>query len=154
MAFEKVDVPEGTFIGWGTKPNQAVVGEVRDYSETAGKDYDKEPCPLVTVKLTETAHSFVKGKWSSFEPGTVVLVTCGQPKLKQAIKFAEPKRGNLIKIVLTGLQDTANGEMKLYEVYMDRSHVSSEPEPSSSSLGEPSFGGDAPASAGDDEPPF
>lgn len=158
MAFQKVEVPEGIFVGWGDKAGQTVVGEVRDYSETAGRDFDKNQCPLVTVKLTEKAHSHIKGKWSALESGELVQITCGQPRLKQAVKFAEPKRGDLIKIVLIGAQDTANGPMKLFEVFMDRGAGTSVGTGAPSANGdEPDFGNGNNAAAdpwASDEPPF
>lgn len=150
MAWEDVEVPEGTFIGWGKKPGQKVTGEVLDYDETGGKDFDKDPCPLLTLKLTETAHSHVKGKWNEYPAGEVVLVTCGQPKLKQAVKVADPQRGWLIQLELTGLQDTANGEMKLFAARVDRTH---KPTVSAPAAGSDSSAAAA-ADSSDDDCPF
>lgn len=133
MAWEDVEVPEGTFIGWGKKAGQKVTGEILDYDEQGGKDFDKNPCPLLTLKLTEAAHSHVKGKWTEYPAGETVLVTCGQPKLKQAVKVADPQRGWLIQLEMTGLQDTANGEMKLFAARVDRSHTSTVAAPAASS---------------------
>jgi hypothetical protein len=142
MAWQTIEVPQGSFIGWGSKHGQHVTGRVTDYDETGGRDYDKNSCPLVEVELTDKAASFIKGERTDFPPGATVLVTCGQANLKKAIKRAELQRGNLVKITMTGEQDTGQGSpMKVFTIQVDRSVVST----SNGAAGMPDD---------DDEPPF
>jgi hypothetical protein len=142
MAWQKIEVPQGSFIGWGTKEGQIVQGKVTDYDETGGRDYDKNSCPLIEIELTYKAASFIKNQRTDFPVGSVVLVTCGQANLKKAIKRAELVRGNLVKITMTGELDTGQGSpMKMFDIQVDRSVVSTS-------------NGAAGVSDDDDEPPF
>ena len=51
--YEKVEVPRGTFVGWGLKPGQKMTARVLSYSDTDGRDFNGETCPLVVAELTE-----------------------------------------------------------------------------------------------------
>lgn len=111
VAWEKVEVPpSGHFVGWGKKQGQHVTGEVIEYDEQGGTDFGGRVCPQIEVELTERAASFNKaGDRSNFEPGERVVVTCGSYELKRAVPAADPKPGDLIKILLDGEDDLPNG---------------------------------------------
>lgn len=122
MAFQEIETPFGAFIGWGEKRGQHVTGWVTDYSETDGRDFAKNPCPLVEFELTEQAQSFnKKGDRTVFKAGDTVQVTCGQKSLKRAVKHAELKRGMLAKIMLDDMLDVNEGTAKIFKVYVDTS---------------------------------
>jgi hypothetical protein len=111
VAWKKVEPPPaGHFVGWGVKPTQHVTGEVLSYDETGGSDFGGKSCPQLEIELTERAASFNKKlERTNFEPGEVVLVTCGLYELKRMVLAAEPERGDLIKIVLDGTEDLEGG---------------------------------------------
>jgi hypothetical protein len=121
VAWEKVEVPRGTFIGWGNKPGQHVTGRVLEYDPVGGTDYAGEVCPLLEVELTERAASFDKALHrTNFDPGELVSVTCGQKQLKRAIKKADLAPGDMVKIELEALEEAANGQVKIFEVHYAR----------------------------------
>jgi hypothetical protein len=148
MAFQKVEEPAaGTYIGWGNKAKQFVEGKVLEYDETGGSDYAKKPCPLLEVELTKRAASFNKeGERTNYDPGEVVMLTCGLANLKKYIKKVAReglKRGNLIRIELVGFENVPDGKVKIFEIQVDRSHEDTATDDHDS-------GGDDQ----DDEPPF
>ena len=134
VAFQEVDAPFGAFIGWNeSKKGQHVTGKVTDYDEFTGRDFSKRPCPLVEVELTEQAQSFnKKGERTVYKAGDTVQVTCGLGSLKRAIKHAELKRGDIVKIVLDDFLDVNDGTAKLFKVYVDRSGATSSTDDSDS----------------------
>lgn len=151
MAFQKVDEPAaGTYVGWGNKKGQYVEGIVVDYDESGGRDYAKKPCPLLEIELTRKAASFNKdGDRTNYDPGETVMMTCGLANLKKYIKKVDRevgiKRGNGIRIELTGFERVPDGTVKLFEVQMDKSTEAT----TSSDNGHGSSAADD-----DDEPPF
>ena len=109
--WESVDVPKGAYIGWGNKPGQHVTGKVLDYNPTGGTDFYSEPCPQIAVELTEKAHSFNKdGASSTFDVGELVQLNAGQVSLKRALRAADPKPGDLVKITLENIAPLKGGK--------------------------------------------
>lgn len=149
MAWETIEVPRGAYIGWGTRSGQHVTGEVLDYDPTGGTDYNDDPCPQLEIELTERAASYNKaGDRTNYEPGELVVLTCGQVSLKRAVKKADLKAGDLVKITLENLVRVANGEVKEFGIQVDRSGGGSSKVKSGKAADD---GGSA---ADDDEPPF
>lgn len=148
MAFKKVEVPAGNFMGWSNnKTGQVVEGKILDYSETDGRDYAKQPCPLLTVELSRKATSVNKeGERTVYEPGDELSITCGQANLKKSVKKADRdyglKRGYLVHVELVEFQKVPDGTVKVFEVQVDTSTGVEE--------GDDHHGGDS----DDDEPPF
>lgn len=148
MAFKKVEVPAGNFMGWSnTKTGQVVEGKILDYSETDGRDYAKDPCPLLTVELSRKATSVNKeGERTVYEPGDELSITCGQANLKKSVKKADRdyglKRGYLVRVELVEFQKVPDGTVKVFEVAVDTS--------TATAADDHSDGGDS----DDDEPPF
>lgn len=140
---EDVSVPRGAYIGWGTKPNQFVKGNVLEYEPSGATDFNGDPCPQLEVELTEKAASFNKeGEQTNHQPGDVVVMSCGQVSLKRAVKKAELKSGDLVKITLENLVKASNGTVKEFGIKVKRGagqSVSQEQE----------FGGQQ-----NDDPPF
>lgn len=119
--WEDVEVPRGTFIGWGNKPKQHVTGTVLDYDPTGGRDFNGNVCPQLEVELTERAASFDKElNRTNYDPGEIVFVTCGLVSLKRAVKAAELQRGDLIKLLLSGTEKVPNGTVKIFEIKVAR----------------------------------
>jgi hypothetical protein len=152
MAFQKVEVPAGNFMGWSnTKPGQVVEGKILDYSETDGRDYAKEPCPLLTIELSRKATSVNKnGDRTTYEPGDELSITAGQANLKKSIKKADRdiglRRGFLARVELVSFERVPDGTVKVFEVQVDSS--TGEEHASHDGNGDSGSGGD------DDEPPF
>jgi len=147
--WETVDVPRGAYIGWGNKKGQHVTGTVLDYDTQGGTDFGGRTCPQLEVELTERAASFDKeGDRTNFEPGEVVMLTCGQVSLKRAVKKADPARGDLLKITLENLVKVSNGTVKEFGIQIARGagKISESARTDATD--------DADATDDDDEPPF
>lgn len=142
--WEEIEVPSGSFIGWGRKPGQHVTGTVIDYSIDGGTDFNGGKCPQLVIELTEKAASFNKeGNRSDFDAGEFVNITCGQVKLKDGVRRADPSPGDLMKIELTNVETTNKGNtLKAFSIKIARGAGSS-PKPAA-----------AAAQRSDDEPPF
>ena len=109
--WEDVDVPRGAYISWGTKPGQHVTGKVLEYDIAGGTDFYNEPCPSIAVELTEPAASFNKdGERSTFDAGELVQLNAGQVSLKRALRAADPKPGDLVKITLENIASLKGGK--------------------------------------------
>lgn len=151
--WEKVEVPRGTFIGWGSKVGQFIEGKVLDYEVKGGTNFAGDPCPLLEVELSKRAASFDKGGTrTNFDPGETVAVTCGQKQLERAIKKADPSPNDLIRIELVDLEPAGAGEVKIFEISIARAkpvRAVRDEEPVIKELDpEPA------AAPEDDEPPF
>lgn len=108
--WETIEAPSGSFIGWGNKKGQHVTGRVVEYTIDGGTDFNGGKCPLISIELTEKAASFNKeGDRTDHDAGAIVNITAGQVKLKSVLRQADPSPGDLIKIELTGVAKTANG---------------------------------------------
>jgi hypothetical protein len=119
--WEEVDVPRGAYIGWGNKKGQHVTGTVLDYEPTGGSDFAGDPCPQLEIELTERAASFNKdGERTNYDPGELVVLTCGQVSLKRAVKKADPERGDIVKITLENLVKVSNGTVKEFGIKIRR----------------------------------
>jgi hypothetical protein len=123
MGYREIDIPQAPFIGWGTKPGQIIEGVVTDYDPNGATTFAGEPCPALELELIRTGHSFTKGEWTTYEAGEVVLISCGQAKLKKGVRRAQPRIGNLIKIEMTGEQRVSNGTMKAFRVSVDSDYA-------------------------------
>lgn len=154
--WETIDVPRGAYIGWGNKKGQHVTGTVLDYDETGGSDYDGDPCPLLEIELSERAASFNKdGERTNYDPGELVMLTCGQVSLKRAVKKADPKRGDMVKIKLENLVKVSNGTVKEFGIQIARGagkvkEVSGKPDKASTIAADV----EDDEADDDDEPPF
>jgi hypothetical protein len=144
--WEDIEVPRGAFIGWGTKIGQHVTGKVLEYSIEGGNDFYNKPCPQASIELTEDASSFTKdGDRSVHSAGELVVLNAGQVSLKRALRSADPKPGDLVKITLSAIVPLDGGKsVKEFNIKIARGAggaVAARSTPAS-------FGG------GDDEPPF
>ena len=141
--WETIEAPSGSFIGWGTKKSQHVTGRVVEYAIDGGTDFNGGKCPMLSIELTEKAASFNKeGERTDHEAGSLVNITAGQVKLKSVITRADPTPGDLIKVELTGVTKTANGNtLKEFDIKINRSGGKVAPKA-------------AAAEVDDDEPPF
>lgn len=118
--WETIDVPLGSFIGWGNTPGQHVTGIIKDYDATGGTNFNGEPCPSIGIELTEKAASFTKdGERTDYEPGDMVRLNVGQANLKSKVTRAEPPLGvgQEIKILFDGTERTSSGNtVKLFKL--------------------------------------
>lgn len=99
---EDVEVPQGAYIGWG-KPGQVIAGKVVSYSDTAGKDFNEQPCPLLSLELLDAGDSYrEKGtKREELAAGERVVINAGQYNLKKALEEAQPRQTDKIRIEFT-----------------------------------------------------
>ncbi|WP_100483791.1 type 1 glutamine amidotransferase family protein [Mycobacteroides abscessus] len=130
-AAEEIDIPKGSFIGWGMTKGQHVTGKVLEYSDTGGKDTKDNICPQVTVELTEPAASFNKiGTRTDYGIGDLVSVTGSQVQLKRGLKVAAPSPGDLVKITLTDVKVLPNtNTLKEFSIKVARGAGSPVPTP-------------------------
>lgn len=141
--WEDIEVPRGAYIGWGTKKGQHVTGKVIDYSPDGGTNFAGEPCPLVTIELTEAAASFNKdGERTDYPAGELIQLNAGQVSLKRALRAADPAPGDLVKITLENLAKTDKGTVKEFGIKIARG-AGGTVKPKAQA-----------AEADDDEPPF
>lgn len=148
--WEEIDVPRGAYISWAARPGQRVIGNLIDVEMHGGSDFNGDECPLLTIKLTEDAYSVDKhGERRNYSAGDMVLINCGLYNLKQAVKFANLKPGNGIRIHYHDITTVDKGEAKQFNVAVRRQGIAvngAERQPATSG---------APASrVQDDEPPF
>jgi hypothetical protein len=119
--WETVDVPRGAFISWGETVGQHVTGKILDYEPAGGTNFAGEPCPQLSIELVEPAASINKaGQRTDFPTGDLVVLNAGQVSLKRAVKAADPKSGDLIKITLSNLVKTPNGTVKEFDIKIAR----------------------------------
>ncbi len=108
--WEEIEVPRGAYISWGTQPGQTVVGKVIDYDEAGGTDFAGDQCPALALDLIEPADSFTKsGERSTHEAGETVQINAGQVSLKRAVRKADPRPGDLVRIVLVNIAKLKGG---------------------------------------------
>lgn len=121
MEFVKVEIPQGTFIGWGKK-GQIVTVKVASFDPTGGTDFGGKPCPLLVGELVEACDNY-KDKGTTLErlnAGELVSVTAGQANLKRGLLAADPTPGDVVRMSFTDTYKTANGEGKVIEVAIAR----------------------------------
>jgi hypothetical protein len=153
MAFQKVEVPAGNYMGWSSsKPGQVFQGTVVEYDETGGTDFKKDPCPLLVVKLTRKATSVNKeNERTTYEVGEELSLTAGQANLKKAVKKAHREyglnRGVEVRIELDHFEKVPEGKVKVFDVQVDTSTRDT----STTSDDDDHFEG---GGGSDDEPPF
>jgi hypothetical protein len=157
--WEDVDVPRGAYIGWGYREGQHVTGEVIDYGYESGLDFNKEKCPQLSMILTDKASSFNKqGERKIYEPDTLVVLNCGQVSLKRAVRAADPKVGDMLKITLANILEDGGKTIKEFKIQRKRGNgqLSSNAEramtAASAKQDDDSF--NRAGFAQDDEPPF
>ncbi|WP_229117566.1 hypothetical protein [Enemella dayhoffiae] len=119
--WETIEVPRGSFVGWGDQQGQHVTGTVIEYSPAGGTDFNNEVCPRLTVELTAPAASFDKaGNRSDYQAGDLVVLNCGLANLKRAVKFANVEAGDMVKITLAGFEKVDKGTVKLFDMKVAR----------------------------------
>lgn len=159
--WEEVDIPRGSFIGWGLRPGQKVVGKVLDYTPTGGTDFNQEPCPALTLELLEDAYSANKAQqYTKIDRGELVTLNCGQVQLQRGVRTADPKPGDVIAIELTSVAAGAGrngGDVKEFGIKIARGaggpvtrpQAQQQPQFAQSA---PNFGAPAPAAAPQSDP--
>lgn len=147
--WEEIDVPRGAFISWGNSTGQHVTGKVVAYEPQGGTDFAGQPCPQLSVELTEPAASINKeGARTDYPAGELVVLNAGQVSLKRALQAAAVTNGDLVKITLDNLAKTANGTVKEFGIKVARGAGKSSPPPGGAAA---SGAGSAPQAS---EPPF
>ena len=119
--WEEVNVPRGAYISWGTRIGQHVTGKVLEYSADGGTNFNGDACPSVAIELIEPAASITKdGERSEHAVGDIVQLNAGQVSLKRALRAADPKAGDLVKITLKNLAKTDKGSVKEFDIKIAR----------------------------------
>ena len=126
LNWETIDVPQGSYIGWGDRPGQHATGVVLAYAPQGGKDFDDQPCPLLTLELLEEAYSHSKKQgWQKIASGDLVQLNCGQTSLKKAVMASGAAPGDLVKISLDEIlhgQGKNNGDVKVFGIKIVRGY--------------------------------
>jgi hypothetical protein len=119
--WEEVEVPRGAYVGWGTQTGQHVTGKVLDYSPVNGRTVNGEPCPQVSIELTEPAASFNKeGARTDFPAGELIVLNASQASLKRAVQAAALNVGDLVKITFSGTYKAEKGTGKEFSIKVAR----------------------------------
>lgn len=170
--WEEISVPRGSYVGWGDRPGQKAVGEVLDYSNDGGTDFDGKACPQLSLVLTELAHTHSKeAGWSKIEAGELAVINCGQASLKRAVQAANLGKGDLTMITFEKIENIKGGKtVKVFAIKVKRGSgtLSARAEEALAKSGAATDNGSAPADdpwgtapaavgagpAFNDEPPF
>lgn len=131
--FETIEVPKGQYVSWAAKPGQVVIGEVTAYGDADGTDANGNECPQISMDLSADAVTLRDGERQTIESGEAVTINAGQASLKKALKKAQPKPGDKVKISFVDTAKTAKGTAKVFEVAIKRA---------------------APVGGGEEDPPF
>ncbi len=119
--FEHVDVPAGSYVGWGPNPGQVVTGKVLSFDAAGGTDFNGGACPQVSMELLEPAVSINKqGDQTQFPAGDLVVISGGQANLKRALNAANLSTGDVVKITYSSTTRPATGPGKLFDVAVAR----------------------------------
>ncbi len=136
---------DASFFGWGNKEGQSLTGTVLEVG--TGNDINDNRVPELTIELTEESSSFVKGEWTTFPVGTVVILTCGQANLKKNVNAANLNAGDDVKITLDSFFPTAKGKAKIFDLKLRRNanpQVLTSAAPAQSSFSGGGFDSEAP----------
>ena len=119
--WENIEVPQGTFIGWG-KIGQTVTGKVLSYAPEGATDFGGNPCPQLVIELTEAATNYKdKGATSeTLDAGEFATITAGQANLKRNLNAATLNAGDLVRITFDDTYKTPSGEGKSFKVQVAR----------------------------------
>lgn len=119
--WEDVDVPQGAYMSWASRPGQRVVGLVIDYEPHEGRDFADQPCPLITLRLRDATYAVNKdGDRRDFAADEMIMVNCALVNLKKAVKFANLERGNLVDIHFYDVTKVDKGDAKQFKVRVMR----------------------------------
>lgn len=147
--WESVDVPAGSYIGWGTEPGQTVIGKVLTFNMTGGTDFSGAPCPELQLELIEPAYSMNKdGQRFDYDAGQLVNINAGGANLKRGVTAAQPSPGDLIKIALEKLEPLSGGRsVKVFAIYIARGAGKSTAAPAAAPPPQPQAAAATPAAA-------
>jgi hypothetical protein len=160
MAWEEIEVPKGSYVGWGNRTGQHVTGGLLSIDPVGATCPPKpgqtvgDPCPLLEFELTEPAASYDRDlNRTDFEAGQEVCLSVSQKQLQRAVAKAHLRPDDLVRIELTGSEKTTNGTVKLFKILVDRGAFTRTPKAQSNNMVASTS---APAGRGyaDDEPPF
>jgi hypothetical protein len=118
--FTPVEVPSGTFIGWGPNPGQSVTRHVVSYAPSGGTDFNQNPCPQIVGVLTADCATY-KDKGATKErvtAGTMVTINAGQANLRRNVLAADPQPGDVVLFDWTG--DRVADHVGLFDAWIDR----------------------------------
>lgn len=120
--FTPVEVPSGTFIGWGPNPGQSVTIDVVSYAPGGGTDFNQNPCPQIVGVLTADCATY-KDKGATKErvtAGTMVTINAGQANLRRNVLAADPQPGDIIRLTFESTTPGAKGDIKLFKAEVAR----------------------------------
>lgn len=120
--WENIEVPAGSYIGWGTEPGQTVIGKVLGFNMTGGTDFSGAPCPELQLELIEPGYSMSKDNQRfDYQAGQLVNINAGGANLKRGVTAAQPAPGDLIKIELEKLEPLSGGRsVKVFAISIAR----------------------------------
>jgi len=149
--WEEIEVPQGSYMSWASRPGQRVIGKIIDYEPQGGVDLQDQPCPLLTVLLAEPTYAVNKdGDRRDFAADDMIMVNCSLYNLKKGIKFANVERGDMINIHFHDLTKVDKGDAKQFKIKVLRGSKINNVHQRSAG-GAPQYAGTVPRN---DDPPF
>lgn len=120
--WETIEVPRGAFISWGSTPGQHVTGKVLSYEPEGGTNFAGDPCPSLSIELTEPSESINKeGVRSTFAVGETIVLNAGQVSLKRGVRAAGITAGDHVKITFMSVAKTSSGgTVKEFSIQISR----------------------------------
>jgi hypothetical protein len=118
--WEDIEVPQGTFIGWG-EIGQTITLEVVSYGDTAGTDFNGNTCPQLVGTLIMDAINYRKGEREKIAKGAFVTIQGSQASLRSAMRSADLRPGYLARIKFEGTYKTTKGtDGKAFKISVNR----------------------------------
>jgi hypothetical protein len=120
--YETVNIPRGTFIGWGSRPGQKMTAKVLSYGDEEGRDFNGNICPQVVAELIDPFTNY-RDKGTVTEElavGELVSMTCGLANLKRTVRAAALEPGNKFVLEFTGLEPSGTNIVKIFEMKVSR----------------------------------
>jgi hypothetical protein len=120
--FTPVEVPTGTYISWGPKPEQIVTIDVISYTPHGGTDFHDQPCPQIVGTLVADCATY-RDKGATKErltAGPMVTLNCGLANLKRNVLAADPQPGDIIRLTFESTTPGAKGDIKLFKAEVAR----------------------------------
>lgn len=159
VPWEEVEVPRGSYIGWGDRPGQVVTGKVLSYTAAGGTDANGNPCPQLSLELIGPADSWSeKGTvHSTIASGELVVINAGGVSLKRAVIAAQVNPGDLIKLDFASTVKVDKGTVKEFKVAVARGTGAAAAAPAARAAAPaaaPANGRDPWATPTSEEPPF
>lgn len=123
--YQKVEIPRGTFIGWGPKPGQEVEVKVMSFDAQGGKDFNGNVVPqLIGSLVSDCVNYRDKGTTKeTIKAGELVTVNGGLDNLKRGLLAVQPPPGSFVKMVFESTTEVDKGTVKNIDIFYAPGHA-------------------------------